>query len=86
MLNPAPGVPSVEVICTPAICPPNAPATELVWKPSISLAATEATEPVKSLRFIAPYPTTTTSSNAWLSGTIFILMDPWPLNFSSCVL
>ena len=30
MLNPAPGVPSVDVICTPAICPPNAPATELV--------------------------------------------------------
>ena len=62
------------------------PKTELLWNSFTSLAAMEDTEPVKSLRFIEPYPTTTTSSNALLSGTILTAIFCWLEYFISWVL
>src|SRR5688572_13783961 len=56
-----PGCPDEAVDCTPATCPCNALSMEVKGLFSISAAFTVATEPVRSVRFLVPYATTTTS-------------------------
>ena len=52
----------------------------------MSLEATDATEPVKSPRFMEPYPTTITSSKVLLSGTILTFIGDCPVYLISWVL
>src|SRR5688500_15026238 len=56
-----PGCPDEAVDCTPATCPCNALSIEVKGLFSISADFTVATDPVRSVRFLVPYATTTTS-------------------------
>ena len=64
-----PASPSLFVISRPAILPCIASNTLLVGTEVRSLLFNEDIEPVTSLFFITPYPTTTTSSNVSESST-----------------
>src|SRR5438105_15038604 len=60
MVKPAPGLPELEITCTPAAFPCKASPEFTIGRLAISAAVTTDTAPVKSFLRCAPYPTTTT--------------------------
>ena len=68
-----PGAPEVVTAATPAALPWRDWSSEEITDPLRDSSLTETEAPERSLLFMVPYPTTTTSSRSWLSSAIVML-------------
>ena len=75
MLRSLPGWPSLLVACTPATRPARASSKFDTGAFCMSSTSTLATAPVRSLRVVVPYPTTTTSLRRLVLGRIRIVFS-----------
>ena len=83
--EPSPGAPEPEVISIPAICPCSTSVIEIAFLSSMDFEVMEAIEPVISLFFIAPYPTTITSFSSLTDSFRMTFKTLLPFTAISCL-